>query len=122
MKVAIPTRLILKPNDIGCPTLDQIRWEGVHGKKQIDPELYNKSQIIIVNSDVFDKDQDCLKQIAKNMKKGRQEKGFNDDFEWHNSNYTAANLIEHGFMMVSTHTIFVVPDGAARQIRDQVCL
>jgi hypothetical protein len=82
----------------------------VRGEDQVDEESYNNAQIIVAPSICFDRDQDCLRQIAKGIKKGPDEKGFDQDLKWHETGYTADNLIEHGFMMVSTQAIFVVPD------------
>ena len=108
------TRLIYQPNDIGRPTFDQIRWEGVPGEDHVDEESYNNAQIIVTPSICFDSDQDCLRQIAQGIKKGPDKKGFDQDFNWHESGYTADKLIEHGFMMISTQAIFVVPDDAGK--------
>ena len=110
------TRLIYQPNDIGRPTFDQIRWEGVPGEDHVDEESYNNAQIIVTPSICFDSDQDCLRQIAQGIKKGPDEKGLDQDFNWHESGYTADKLIEHGFMMISTQAILVVPDGAHKYV------
>ena len=64
------TRLIYQSNDIGRPTFDQIRWEGVRGVDHVDEESYNNAQIIVTPSICFDSDQDCLRQIAQGIKKG----------------------------------------------------
>ena len=106
------TQLIYQPNDIGRPTFDQIRWERVRGVNQ----SYNNAQIIVTPSICFDRDQDCLRQIAQGIKKGPDEKGLDQDFNWHESGYTADKLIEHGFMMISTQAILVVPDGAHKYV------
>ena len=59
---------------------------------------------------------EILRQIAVGIKKGPDEKGLDQDFNWHESGYTADNLIQHGFMMISTQANFVVPDGAHKYV------
>ena len=111
-----PTTVIYQPNDESRPTLDQIRWEGVSGEHHIDPNFYNNAQIIVAPSICFDRDQDCLRQIAEGIKKGHHKKGFNRGYKWYKSNYTSKFLLDRGFMKVSTNTIFVVQDGEGKYV------
>jgi len=46
------------------------------------------TQIIIATSSCFENDQDCLRQVAEDIKKGHHKKGFNQEFKWQNTNYT----------------------------------
>jgi hypothetical protein len=88
----------------------------VSGEHHIDPNFYNNAQIIVAPSICFDRDQDCLRQIAEGIKKGRHKKGFNRGYKWYKSNYTSKFLLDRGFMKVSTNTIFVVQDGEGKYV------
>jgi hypothetical protein len=53
----------------------------VSGEHHIDPNFYKDAQIIVAPSNCFEKDQNCLRQVAEDIKEGRHKKGFNRDYK-----------------------------------------
>ena len=93
------------------PPLTDFYWKGVTGRHQIGEELYAKCTTLIVTPQEFEEAQLVLKGVHDDIKSGGHAKGFHKYFEWQETNYTEAYLLEKKFRSISTSTIFAVPDG-----------